>query len=75
MSELVMCPICRMIWEYKGKCIFRGKMYDPNPTKRGICTCPECEAEPVPPHIPPNGSGVVGDPSPWQENAIKALEG
>jgi len=75
MSEFVMCPICRKIWEHKGQCVLRGgKTYDPKPTRRGFCTCPECEVEPVPPHLPPNGAGTFLDPSPWQENAIRALE-
>jgi len=75
MNELVKCPICRKTWLCDGKeyRLYSG-VYIPRPTRLGICTCPSCEDEPVPEHIPPNGSGTVDEPNPSQENAVRAME-
>ena len=75
MSDLVKCPICRKTWRCKkGEYQLPSGPYIPRPTKLGLCTCPTCEEEPVPKHMPPNGAGYLEDDNPWQQNAVRAME-
>jgi len=74
----VTCPICKEEWSWNGESLLMsdGKSYYPNPTYTGKCTCANCHVQPVPKHRSPCGglTNHLGDPSPWQENAVRALE-
>ena len=73
----VTCPVCKEVWDWSGHNIPlpSGRVYKPKPTKLGRCTCYSCEIQPVPKHLPPNAGIEVDGGNPWQENAIKILEG
>lgn len=84
--QVLFCPIGRHRWRWDGlpimlpRSVSKDREYLPKPTKLGVCTCGICHREPVPKHIEPNAGSTPrsissGDePSPWQENAIRALE-
>ena len=66
------CPICRMRWKF----VDRGNAAQPvpKPNRLGVATCELCCVKPVPRHIAPNEGLTLPEPSPWYENAIRALE-
>jgi len=80
MITILHCPAGKHAWTWNGKPIsYRDKegkdgTYVPRPTRRGACTCVACRLQPVPPHLPPNAGRGGREPSPWRENAVRALE-
>ena len=68
----VFCPARRHYWNWKLVVGEHGEIRFPN--IKGICTCKKCEEEPVF-HVPlATGTNMPGEPSPSQENAIRAME-